>query len=97
MKGKRTYRRRLRVVRRLAVRGNIEAFAYLFFRHAQAHHQIRDFVCDEGHEGGPDDGDSDRFRLNPQLARDAFKTWLHFEPVVHEAGATQRRRIEYTG
>ena len=60
----------LHAVSRLAVRGDVQAFALLFFRHAQADRHVDDLVGDEGDDAGPDDRHADRLRLHPDLLAD---------------------------
>src|SRR3977135_3379834 len=54
--GKRTYRRRLHVIRLLAMHGRVQTFALLVFRHAQTDDKVGDFVGNRGHYTRPDQG-----------------------------------------
>ena len=56
------------VVSRLAVAGDVQAFALFLFRNPQADHRVNDFVGDEGDHARPDNRQQHRFELNPDLA-----------------------------
>ena len=60
----------LLAVRGLAVRGDVQAFALLFFGDAQADRQVDDLVGDERDHAGPDHRHSHRLGLDPELVAD---------------------------
>src|SRR5437762_9431643 len=51
----------LYVIGSLAVRVDVEAFALLFFGHAEPHEEVRNLEGDESHHGGPDEYQAHRF------------------------------------
>src|SRR5882672_3347161 len=62
--------RRSDVVRRLAVVGRIQSFAFLFLGNAQSDDQVRYLVGDERRHAGPDDGGQHALELDPELLED---------------------------
>src|SRR3989344_3198601 len=58
------------VVRRLAVRSDVQAFAFVFFRDTQAHREVNDLVGDEGDHTRPHDGQQHSLGLRPHLCGD---------------------------
>ena len=77
------------VVRRFAVAGDVQPFALLVFRHAQAAQGVGDLVGDQGHHAGPDDGQQHAFELHPELMSD--------HAGLGQAGAAQGLGIEHAG
>lgn len=75
------------MVGRFTVRGDIQTFALLVFRHTQAADSIGDLVCDEGHDAGPHDGEQHTFGLDPELAQD--QAWT-VQPRAPRAWALNR-------
>ena len=55
------------LIRRLAVRGDVQTLALLVFRHAQADHQVDDLVGDQRDHARPDDGQQHALELDPHL------------------------------
>src|SRR4051794_39555707 len=76
------------VVGALAVVREVEAFALLVLRDAQADDQIGDLVEHHGADAGPDQGDHHGDDLGPALAADG---------VLADAVAAERGRRDDTG
>src|SRR5471030_1538921 len=57
----------------LAMAGDVQAFAFLFFRYAQTDHDVDQLIGNERDHAGPDDRGADGFRLDLDLVEDGIR------------------------
>nr|GEU28634.1 hypothetical protein [Tanacetum cinerariifolium] len=80
-----------------AGQGRGEAFAFLFFRHAQTDHDIDQLEGNKGHDARPQDGGADSSCLHHHLTGDRVIGRRLVGHVVEDTLAAQRWRSEHAG
>src|SRR6185369_4402209 len=85
------------VVRGLAVRRDVEAFALVLFADTQPDRQVDQLVGDERDDSRPDDRHEHRLQLDPDLVEDAHRADRAGHPVRDLPRAAEQLGVEDAG